>query len=618
MHLLRLLRSRQLLRHCCRLLDNHSILASAAMYSALHSTASAPSMRALEPYPLMTPPPASDDPGNVKVVVRCRAFVRREKEKGTRCLIRMDPATQKTTLLAPAEEDANARRVYEDKEFTFDRSYWSHDETDPHYAHQEDVYRSFGEEFLDHNFAGYHTCIFAYGQTGSGKSYTMMGTPDNPGLIPRTCEELFDRIAHDPSPNTNYHVQVSYFEVYNEHVRDLLTPRTVPPIYLKIRESQKDGVYVQGLTEAEVRSYHDVERLMKMGDMSRTTATTKMNDSSSRSHAVFTIRLKQITHSLLSDETVERTARMRLVDLAGSERAKSTEATGARLKEGGQINKSLTTLGRVIAALADPRRQAKGKRQREVVPYRDSVLTWLLKDSLGGNSKTAMVACIAPADYEETLSTLRYADQAKRIRTRALVNQDCMSAAQRDAELQEMAEQIRSLQVSVNAASQRKREEATELEEYQRQVALMQRLMEENRQVSAAKIKALSSEVEELRPVNTALRAEIDSLRRHLALAVGELKNPIVLPPPRSVGTPDFEQGEWMGEGCDRENRPVPSDEEMSDDDSDSGYDEGDHEELAQELQNEAQDFLKDLGMFRKKVGSDVERFGAREARELQ
>jgi len=309
---------------------------------------------------------------------------------------------------------------------------------------------------------------------------------------------------------------------------------------------------------------------------------------------------------------------MRLVDLAGSERAKSTEATGARLKEGGQINKSLTTLGRVIAALADPRRQAKGKRQREVVPYRDSVLTWLLKDSLGGNSKTAMVACIAPADYEETLSTLRYADQAKRIRTRALVNQDCMSAAQRDAELQEMAEQIRSLQVSVNAASQRKREEATELEEYQRQVALMQRLMEENRQVSAAKIKALSSEVEELRPVNTALRAEIDSLRRHLALAVGELKNPIVLPPPRSVGTPDFEQGEWMGEGCDRENRPVPSDEEMSDDDSDSGYDEGDHEELAQELQNEAQDFLKDLGMFRKKVGSDVERFGAREARELQ
>ena len=179
----------------------------------------------------------------------------------------MDPATQKTTLYAPDESDSNGRRIYEDKEFTFDRSYWSHDESDPHYAHQEDVYRSFGEEFLDHNFAGYHTCIFAYGQTGSGKSYTMMGTSENPGLIPRTCEELFARIRHEPSPNTNYHVQVSYFEVYNEHVRDLLQPKTNPPVYLKIRESQKDGVYVQGLTEAEVKCYADVARLMKIGDM---------------------------------------------------------------------------------------------------------------------------------------------------------------------------------------------------------------------------------------------------------------------------------------------------------------------------------------------------------------
>ncbi|KAF2126479.1 kinesin-domain-containing protein [Dothidotthia symphoricarpi CBS 119687] len=556
-------------------------------------------------------PLMADDPGNVKVVVRCRAFVRREKERGTRCLVRMEPSTQKTTLYAPDEGGPNSRR-HEDKEFTFDRSYWSHDEADPHYAHQEDVYRSFGEEFLDHNFEGYHTCIFAYGQTGSGKSYTMMGTPDNPGLIPRTCEELFDRIRHEPRPDTSYHVQVSYFEVYNEHVRDLLTPRTNPPIYLKIRESQKDGVYVQGLTEAEVKSYVDVERLMRLGDSSRTTASTKMNDTSSRSHAVFTIRLKQITHSLLSDETIERTARMRLVDLAGSERAKSTEATGQRLKEGAQINKSLTTLGRVIAALADPRRHAaKGRRPREVVPYRDSVLTWLLRDSLGGNSKTAMVACIAPADYDETLSTLRYADQAKRIRTRASVNQDCMSAAQRDAELSEMAEQIRSLQVSVNAASQRKREEATELEEYQRQVAMMQRLMLENREVSAAKIKALTSEVEEMRPVNVALRAEIDTLRRHLALALGELKNPIVLPPPRELGSPNFEQGEWLEDG--ETSVPAPSDGEGSDDDSDSGYDEGDHNELAHELQGEAEEFLKTLGLFRKKVGSDVERFGVRE-----
>ncbi|PVI04279.1 kinesin family protein-like protein [Periconia macrospinosa] len=594
------------------------------LYNSLRaSTASTPSLRASEPIGFMAPPPMAEDPGNVKVVVRCRAFVRREREKGTQCLIRMDPATNKTTLFAPVEGDENAsRRVYEDKEFTFDKSFWSHDESDPHYAHQEDVYRSFGEEFLDHNFNGYHTCIFAYGQTGSGKSYTMMGSPENPGLIPRTCEELFERIRDEPTPNTSYHVQVSYFEVYNEHVRDLLVARTALPNYLKIRDSPKDGVYVQGLTEVEVKSYSDVERLFKQGDLSRTTASTKMNDTSSRSHAVFTIRLKQITHSLLSDETIERTARMRLVDLAGSERAKSTEATGQRLKEGGQINKSLTTLGRVIAALSDPKRHnPKGRRPREVVPYRDSVLTWLLKDSLGGNSKTAMVACIAPADYDETLSTLRYADQAKRIRTRASVNEDCMSAAQRDAQISEMAEQIRSLQVSVNAASQRKREEATELEEYQRQVALMQRLMEENRQVSDCKIKSLSAEVEELRPANAALRSEIETLKRHLSLALGELKNPIILPPPQ-LDSPEVEEdgfirvnkrGVDLGEDG-KENIPIHPDEDVSDDDSDSGYDEGDQDELAQELQNEAQAFLQDLGLFRKKVGSDVERFGLQEA----
>ncbi|KAF1996788.1 kinesin-domain-containing protein, partial [Amniculicola lignicola CBS 123094] len=628
MHLLYLQRSQLLFDILYELLED---IMDPRMYSSFHPTsASAVSMRASEPVPLMTAP-TNSDPGNVKVVVRCRAFVKREREKGSQCLIRMDPATQKTTLLAPTEFDNNShtRRTLEDKEFVFDKSYWSHDLDDPHYAHQEDVYRSFGEEFLDHNFDGYHTCIFAYGQTGSGKSYTMMGTPEQPGLIPRTCEELFERIQHESSPNTTYHVHVSYFEVYNEHVRDLLQPRTVPPIYLKIRESQTDGVYVQNLTESEVKNYADVDRLMKMGDMTRTTASTKMNDTSSRSHAVFTIQLKQIQHSLLSDSTIERCARMRLVDLAGSERAKSTEATGQRLKEGGQINKSLTTLGRVIAALADPRRHGKGRRPREVVPYRDSVLTWLLKDSLGGNSKTAMVACIAPSDYEETLSTLRYADQAKRIRTRASVNQDCLSSAQRDAQMKEMEEQIKSLQASVLATSQqRRREEDTQLEEYQKQVAKLQRVMQESKQVSECKIKSLTSELEEVRPVCEALRRENEALRRHLALAVGELKNPIVLPPKQEYsGNPelDFEEGEWRdgkendrgvdGEGAGGEggenSMPIAQDDYSDDAASDSGFDEGD--DLAKELQDEAEAFLKDLGMFRKKVGGDVERFGGRD-----
>ncbi|KAJ9629644.1 hypothetical protein H2203_002025 [Taxawa tesnikishii (nom. ined.)] len=339
---------------------------------AYASTASTPSFRARSP-DIMAPRESTvresimresitgdGDGGNVKVVVRVRKFIKRELERNAPCLIDMDPCKE-TTILHPPPPDAvdnrNSRKVYEERSFTFDKSFWSHDESSAHYSHQQDIYDSFGEEFLDHNFEGYHTCIFAYGQTGSGKSYTMMGTPEQPGLIPRTCSGLFERIEAEQNNSITYNVHVSFFEVYNEHVRDLLVPRTNPPSYLKIRESKADGVYVQNLTDAPVKSYEDVQRLMKMGDMNRTVASTKMNDTSSRSHAVFTLTLKQIQHDLSSDSTIERTARMRLVDLAGSERANRTEATGQRLREGGNINQSLTTLGRVIAALADPKRQ---------------------------------------------------------------------------------------------------------------------------------------------------------------------------------------------------------------------------------------------------------------------
>lgn len=494
-----------------------------------------------------------------------------------------------------------SRKTYEERSFIFDKSFWSHDESKPHYSHQQDIYASFGEEFLDHNFDGYHTCIFAYGQTGSGKSYTMMGTPDQPGLIPRTCEGLFDRISGEQNGSITYNVHVSYFEVYNEHVRDLLVPRVEPTAYLKVRESKSDGVYVQNLTDSPVKSYEDVARLMKMGDQNRTTASTKMNDTSSRSHAVFTLTLKQIQHDIATDSTIERTARMRLVDLAGSERAGRTEATGVRLREGSNINQSLTTLGRVIAALADPKRQRavqrgssnQTKRRGEVVPYRDSVLTYLLKDSLGGNSKTAMVACISPTDYEETLSTLRYADQAKRIRTRAHVNQDALSAAERDAQITAMAEQIRQLELSVSASQMRKRDEAEragqDLEDYQRQVSKMHRAMEESRAVSDVKIRALTAELEDLRPMNERLHTEVQSLRRHLALALGELKNPIVLP--SGMGSED------------KENEvEIYSDDEAADD-----HATGHHAEW----QSDVDALLKDLGMFKRKVADDHSRFGS-------
>ncbi|KAK0288237.1 hypothetical protein LTS16_004094 [Friedmanniomyces endolithicus] len=580
-----------------------------------HSTASAPSLRSREPIAAMDRPftPPDSDGGNVKVVVRVRKFVKRETDKQSPCLVEMNPQTNETILhppeLTPGEEKSQ-KKQYEEKRFTFDKSFWSHNEGDAHYAQQHDIYASFGEEFLDHNFDGYHTCIFAYGQTGSGKSYTMMGTPDQPGLIPRTCRGLFERIEAEQNSSITYNVHVSYFEIYNEHVKDLLTKGTNPPTYLKIRESPSDGVYVQTLTDESVKCYEDIERLMKTGDTNRTTASTKMNDTSSRSHAVFTLTLKQIQHDIATDSTIERLARMRLVDLAGSERANRTEATGQRLREGGNINQSLTTLGRVIAALADPKRQRasrltggtphnQAKRRVEVVPYRDSVLTWLLKDSLGGNSKTAMVACISPTDYDETLGTLRYADQAKRIRTRAHVNQDAVTTAEREAEIARMAETIRALTLSVNAATTRKRDEVErardELEDYQRQVGLMQRAMEESRAVSEVKIRALVAEVEELRAANGGLGGQVESLRRHLGLVKGVLRSPIVIPR-------EFGDGGEEGEGEDEGEDSGVDDCFEVDGEGERGFE---HEVWWADVQA----LMQELGMFKRKVADDKERF---------
>ncbi|EEH15777.2 hypothetical protein PABG_05864 [Paracoccidioides brasiliensis Pb03] len=603
--------------------------APVASVAMIQSAASSPSLRARENVVVPvsrtgTPVSGGARGGNVKVVVRVRGFLPREIKRGAECLISMNPDTQSTTLMAPrssnAHDPANFRaaqsrgKVIEDKAFTFDNSFWSHNREDAHYAEQEDVYNCLGEEFLDHNFEGYHTCIFAYGQTGSGKSYTMMGTEDQPGLIPRTCEDLFQRIESSESPNISYNVRVSYFEVYNEHVRDLLVPRTDTPYYLKIRESPTDGPYVKDLTDVPVRSFAEILRLMRRGDASRTVASTKMNDTSSRSHAVFTIMLKQIHHDLSTDETTERTARIRLVDLAGSERAKATEATGQRLREGSNINKSLTTLGRVIAALAD-NKPGRIRKNKEIVPYRDSILTWLLKDSLGGNSKTAMIACIAPSDYEETLSTLRYADQAKHIRTRAIVNQDHVSAAERDAQIAEMAEIIRTLQVSVNQQAIRKRESEMQnekLEEYQGQVVKMQRLMEETKMVSECKIRQLQT--------------ENDALRRHLKLALESLKNPI--PPVEIVKRKKRERDLFsvpekkvadaagmMGEGEKGNATPTTEPEWVWEDDEDDDHyhvdgvaDAGQYE--AMEVQAKLEQLLLDVNFFRQKVADDHDRFG--------
>lgn len=359
---------------------------------------------------------------SVKVAVRVRPFNSREMSRDSKCIIQMSGST--TTIVNPKQPKETP------KSFSFDYSYWSHTSPeDINYASQKQVYRDIGEEMLQHAFEGYNVCIFAYGQTGAGKSYTMMGKQekDQQGIIPQLCEDLFSRINDTTNDNMSYSVEVSYMEIYCERVRDLLNPKNKGN--LRVREHPLLGPYVEDLSKLAVTSYNDIQDLMDSGNKARTVAATNMNETSSRSHAVFNIIFTQKRHDAETSVTTEKVSKISLVDLAGSERADSTGAKGTRLKEGANINKSLTTLGKVISALAEmdsgPNKNKK-KKKTDFIPYRDSVLTWLLRENLGGNSRTAMVAALSPADinYDETLSTLRYADRAKQIRCNAVINED--------------------------------------------------------------------------------------------------------------------------------------------------------------------------------------------------
>ncbi|XP_003398365.1 kinesin-like protein KIF13B isoform X12 [Bombus affinis] len=356
----------------------------------------------------------------IKVAVRVRPFNRRELELGTQCVVEM--SGQQTILQHPTTMDKIERS--KPKTFAFDHCFYSLDPAVENFANQDVVFDALGRDILDNAFQGYNACIFAYGQTGSGKSYTMMGSGENKGIIPRLCDNLFDMIAKQQSSELTYKVEVSYMEIYNEKVHDLLDPKPNKQS-LKVREHNVLGPYVDGLSQLAVTSFQDIDNLMAEGNKSRTVAATNMNSESSRSHAVFSVILTQTLTDSKSGVSGEKVSRMSLVDLAGSERAVKTGAVGDRLKEGSNINKSLTTLGLVISKLAD-QNSGNNKNKDKFVPYRDSVLTWLLKDNLGGNSKTVMVATISPAadNYEETLSTLRYADRAKRIVNHAVVNED--------------------------------------------------------------------------------------------------------------------------------------------------------------------------------------------------
>lgn len=350
----------------------------------------------------------------VKVAVRVRPFNDREKAANSSCIISMRGPS--TTL-----ESVNGAKPIT---FTFDYSYWSHNTADAHYADNNLVFNDLGVLVLDNAFEGYNTSLFAYGQTGSGKSYSMVGYGDDKGIIPKVCDTIFQRIEANKTAGSViiYQVECTMMEIYNEEVRDLFNPTKNPAGGLKVRDHPKTGPYVEGLTPILVNSYAEVDKLMAKGTAARTIAATNMNQTSSRAHTIFSIIFTQTTVNETNGTKHDRVSRINLVDLAGSEKLGATGATGQTMKEGIGINLSLTSLGNVISALAD---KASGK-ANVFIPYRNSVLTFIMKESLGGNSKTIMIAAISPAsiNYDESLSTLRYADRAKKIQNTAIVNED--------------------------------------------------------------------------------------------------------------------------------------------------------------------------------------------------
>lgn len=339
-----------------------------------------------------------DKSESIKVVVRCRPMSKKEKEDGRQMVIEVDPKRSSITGYDP-------KRNNEKKDFTFDFTYSIE-------SCQEQIFNETALPILSALMEGYNGTIFAYGQTGTGKTFTMEGedTPDLKGIIPRTIEWIFDKIKQ--SSGTEFFVQASFVEIYKEEVRDLLIKDSGK---LNIRE--KEGLfYVEGCKVIKVESPKEMFNIMNKGRENRKIAATLMNPGSSRSHSLFQIRVE--SSDIVDGETKYKIGKLNLVDLAGSERQSKTGATGKEQKEGISINLSLGTLGNVISALAG------GK--KGFVPYRESKLTMLLADSLGGNTKTVMIANVGPTDYnfDESINTLWYAARAKKIKNKPKINED--------------------------------------------------------------------------------------------------------------------------------------------------------------------------------------------------
>ena len=365
----------------------------------------------------------------VQVIVRCRPLFGKELAEGRQRIVDMDTSRGEVVLKNPkASHPSEAER-----KFTFDRIFdWE--------CTQREVYDGAAARIVDAAIEGYNGTVFCYGQTGTGKTHTMEGKDEPPelrGIIPSAFNHVFDAI--DGSEGRNYLIRASFLEIYNENVRDLLGKDQSRTCDLK--EDPDKGVYVKDLTSFVVKGVGEINNVLKVGKKNRSVGATLMNADSSRSHSIFTITVECSQRRAGDPSDAEphiTVGKLNLVDLAGSERQAKTGSTGDRLKEATKINLSLSALGNVISALVD------GKSSH--IPYRDSKLTRLLQDSLGGNTKTVMIANLGPADYnfDETMSTLRYANRAKNIKNKPTINED-----PKDAMLREFQEEIARLKAQL-------------------------------------------------------------------------------------------------------------------------------------------------------------------------
>ncbi|CUM55361.1 uncharacterized protein AC631_02133 [Debaryomyces fabryi] len=437
---------------------------------------------------------------SIKVLVRVRPLLAREMGDGdeaevNECLVSMPaedktrvelrvPKTssyhsQKNKVIRSNEEDAED----EVKKYKFDQCVWSYDHKDEHYTSNRGFYESIGPRVIQDLFQGFNMCLLAYGQTSSGKTYTMMGKQHDEGLIPLIVRDILRYKERLISERINCEVRISYMEIYNELVKDLLC-ESGEAKKCRVREHPIKGPYVENLNEYQIENYGDFLSYLTRGNNHRSTASTSMNDKSSRSHAIITLSLKQTKFTqgdtemnnmtdandmYIGDAEEEMISNIKLVDLAGSERLAKTKVFGQqdRMKEGSLINKSLTVLGRCINLLSS--NSSNPTQKQAIVPYRDSTLSYILKENLSGNSKSFMIFCVSPIDFEESYQTLNYAKQVKRIKTAAKANKikltdtvidwkeiDQSNVSIIDSlkdEVKELTEKLNALQLAENASS---------------------------------------------------------------------------------------------------------------------------------------------------------------------